>query len=87
MTGPGISHTQLLKGAGASIMTTQGVQVDQSRTVDHPIATPVYPDMRRHGWDADAWPKLLARVLAADILVIARPICLGDSRNETRTAI
>lgn len=68
-------------------MTTQGVQVDQSRTVDQPIATGVNPDMREHGWDAEAWPKLLARVLAADILVIAGPICLGDSRNETRKII
>ena len=84
---PGTSHTQLLIDASATIMTKQGVQVDQFRAVDHPIATGVYPDMREHGWDTDAWPELFARVLAADILVIAGPIWLGDNSSETKKII
>ena len=84
---PGTSHTQLLIDASATIMTKQGVQVDQFRAVDHPIATGVYPDMREHGWDIDAWPELFARVLAADILVIAGPIWLGDNSSETKKII
>ena len=74
---PGVSHTQRLVDTSAAIMTTQGVRVDQLRSVDHPIATGVYPDMREHGWTIDAWPEIAARVLAADILVIAGPIWLG----------
>ena len=70
---PGMSHTQLLIDASAAIMAKQGVRVDQFRAVDHPIATGVYPDMREHGWEVDAWPELFGRVLAADILVIAGP--------------
>jgi multimeric flavodoxin WrbA len=84
---PGTSHTQLLIDASATIMTKQGVQVDQFRAADHPIATGVYPDMREHGWDTDAWPELFGRVLAADILVIAGPIWLGDNSSETKKII
>ena len=84
---PGASHTQLLVDASASIMAKQGVRVDQFRAVDHPIATGVYPDMREHGWEVDAWPELFVRVLAADILVIAGPIWLGDNSSETKKII
>src|SRR4029078_9871257 len=79
---PGTSHAQLLIDASATIMAKQGVQVDQFRDVAHPIATGVSPDMREHGWDTDAWPELFGRVLAADILVIAGPIWLGDKSSE-----
>jgi multimeric flavodoxin WrbA len=68
-------------------MSHQGVRVDQFRAVDHPIATGVYPDMREHGWEVDAWPELFPRVLAADILVIAGPIWLGDNSSETKKII
>ena len=84
---PGTSHTQLLIDASATIMAKQSVQVDQFRAVDHAIATGVYPDMREHGWDVDAWPDLFPRVLAADILVIAGPIWLGDNSSETKKII
>jgi len=84
---PGLSHTQRLIDISASIMTRQGVHVDQFRSVDHDIASGVYPDMRDHGWDEDAWPDLFLRVLAADILVIAGPIWLGDNSSETKKVI
>jgi multimeric flavodoxin WrbA len=74
---PGMSHTQLLVDASASIMSKHGVRVDQFRAVDHPIATGVYPDM----------PELFERVIAADILVIAGPIWLGDNSSETKKII
>jgi multimeric flavodoxin WrbA len=84
---PARSHTQLLIDVSAGIMAKQGVTVDQFRAVDHPIATGVYPDMREHGWDEDAWPELMPRVLAADILVIAGPIWLGDNSSQTKKII
>jgi len=61
--------------------------VDQFRAVDHPIATGLYPDMREHGWPEDAWPDLFGRVLAADVLVIAGPVWLGDNSSETKKVI
>src|SRR3954454_18883806 len=84
---PAASHTQLLVDVSAEIMAKQGVSVDQFRAVDHDIATGVYPDMREHGWATDAWPELFGRVLAADILVIAGPIWLGDNSSETKKVI
>jgi multimeric flavodoxin WrbA len=84
---PGTSHTQLLIDASATIMERQGVTVDQFRAVDHAIASGVYPDMREHGWAEDEWPELFPRVLAADILVIAGPIWLGDNSSETKNVI
>ncbi len=84
---PGTSHTQFLIDASATIMRRQGVEVDQFRSVDHDIATGVYPDMRERGWDVDEWPALFPRVMAADILVIAGPIWLGDNSSETKKII
>jgi multimeric flavodoxin WrbA len=84
---PEPSHTQLLIDVSAGIMAKQGVSVDQFRAVDHDIATGVYPDMREHGWASDEWPELFPRVLAADILVIAGPIWLGDNSSQTKKVI
>jgi multimeric flavodoxin WrbA len=84
---PAPSHTQLLIEVSAGIMARQGVAVDQFRAVDHDIATGVYPDMREHGWPSDEWPELFGRVLAADILVIAGPIWLGDNSSQTKKVI
>ena len=84
---PEVSHTQHLIDISASIMAKQGVRVDQFRSVDHAIATGVYPDMRDHGWAEDAWPELFSRVMAADILVIGGPIWLGDNSSETKKVI
>ncbi len=84
---PTVSHTQVLVDTSAAIMAKQGVHVDEFRSVDHPIASGVYPDMREHGWELDAWPELFSRVLAADILVLAGPIWLGDNSSETKKVI
>jgi len=84
---PGVSHTQRLIDVSAGIMAKQGVKVDQFRAVDYPIASGVYPDMREYGWEEDAWPDLFPRVQAADILVIAGPIWLGDNSSETKKII
>ena len=84
---PAQSHTQGLVDYSAAIMMSHGVSVDQFRAVDHDIATGVRPDMTEHGWKIDEWPRLLERVLAADILVIAGPIWLGDNSSVTRHVI
>ena len=57
------------------------------RVVDHDIATGVYPDMTEHGWASDEWPEIYPRVLAADILVVAGPIWLGDNSSVTKQVI
>ncbi|GAB0103721.1 flavodoxin family protein [Nocardia sp. JMUB6875] len=84
---PGISNTQGLIDASARIMEKHGVEVDHIRAVDHDIATGVWPDMTEHGAKSDEWPQLQRRVMAADILVVAGPIWLGDNSSVTKRVI
>ena len=67
-------------------MTTQGVTVSCIRPVDVDAPFGVYPDMTKHGWSVDEWPSVQEQVMAADILVVATPIWLGDKSSVcTRT--
>ena len=84
---PEVSNTEGLIEVSASIMRRHGVEVEVLRTIDHDIATGVYPDMREHGWEEDEWPDLFDRVMAADVLVIGGPIWLGDNSSETKKVI
>ncbi len=84
---PAKSHTELLVNASHSLMDKQGVSTEVIRPVDHQIATGVYPDMREHGWDYDEWPAIYEKVKAADIIVIAGPIWLGDNSSITKQLI
>lgn len=84
---PEISNTDGLIEASAALMNKNGVQTEIIRAVDHDIAPGVYPDMTKHGWATDAWPELYKKVQAADIIVIAGPIWLGDNSSETKKII
>lgn len=84
---PAPSHTQLLIENSENIMKKQGVQTNVIRSVDHDIASGVYPDMTKRGWKTDEWPELFKDILAADILVIAGPIWLGDNSSEVKKVI
>ena len=84
---PQVSNTQGLIDLSAAILSKQGVRVETIRAADHDIATGVWPDMTEHGAATDAWPSLYAKVLAADILVIAGPIWLGDNSSVTKRVI
>jgi len=84
---PELSHTQALVDISANIMRKNGIAVEVIRAVDHDIATGVWPDMTEHGWDSDEWPEIFPRVLAADILVVAGPIWLGDNSSVTKRII
>ncbi|MFD4430234.1 flavodoxin family protein [Nocardia sp. NPDC058497] len=84
---PEPSNTQGLVDVSAHIMAENGVAVSHIRAVDHDIATGVWPDMTEHGWATDEWPALQEQVMAADILVIAGPIWLGDNSSVTKRVI
>jgi multimeric flavodoxin WrbA len=84
---PEPSNTDGLVEASAKLMTKHGVEVERIRAVDHDIAVGVYPDMTQHGTKVDEWPELFQRVMAADILVIAGPIWLGDNSSVTKRVI
>jgi len=84
---PSPSHTDRLIKVSQQIMEKQGVQTEVIRTIDHDIATGVYPDMREKGWATDEWPELYKKVMTADILVVAGPIWLGDNSSQTKKLI
>jgi multimeric flavodoxin WrbA len=84
---PGVSNTEGLLEASRELMASHGVETEVIRTVDHDIASGVYPDMREHGWDSDEWPEIYKKVQAADILVICGPIWLGDNSSQTKKLI
>lgn len=84
---PEVSNTQGIIDLSARLMRAQGVSVEVIRAIDHDIATGVYPDMTEHGWATDAWPSLFPQVQAADILVLAGPIWLGDNASVTRRIV
>src|SRR6476620_10733195 len=64
---PEQSHTQGLADIAVEIMRRQGVTVDVVRTIDHQIASGVWPDMSEHGWERDDWPAIFEQVSAAHI--------------------
>jgi multimeric flavodoxin WrbA len=78
---PDPSHTQTLIDRSIAIMAAQGVSVSCLRPVDVEAAFGVYPDMTEHGWEVDEWPAVQEQVMAADILVVATPIWLGDKSS------
>ena len=83
---PEPSHTQTLIDRSMAILQKQGVAVTSLRPVDVDAAFGVYPDMTEHGWATDEWPAVQEQVMAADILVVATPIWLGDKSSVcTRT--
>ncbi len=84
---PKPSHTQLLVDASMKLMEKQSIETDLIRLVDHDVATGVWPDMSEHGASSDEWPELQRRVMAADILVLAGPIWLGDNSSQMKLAI
>lgn len=84
---PEPSHTDHLINTSKAIMEKHGVKTEVIRVIDHDIATGVYPDMREQGWGSDEWPEIWKRVQAADILVLAGPIWLGDNSSQTKKVI
>ncbi len=84
---PEKSSTDLLIDKSAEILEKSGVSVERIRAVDHDIASGVYPDMTKKGWETDEWPEIQKKVMEADILVLAGPIWLGDNSSETKKVI
>ncbi|MFD4948969.1 flavodoxin family protein [Streptomyces sp. NPDC058239] len=84
---PEISNTQGLIDHSRAIMEEHGVTTEVVRAVDHDIATGVWPDMREHGRQTDAWPELYEKVMAADILVLCGPIWLGDNSSVMKRVV
>lgn len=79
---PALSNTQGLMQDSIAIMEKNGVDVDTFRLADFDVPPGMSPDMREDvdggNQQADDWPELSERILAADILVVGTPVWLGD---------
>lgn len=84
---PEKSNTEGLIEVSKLLMEKRGVSVEVIRPIDHDIATGVYPDMTKKGWDSDEWPQLFKKVLDANIVIVAGPIWLGDNSSVTKKII
>ncbi len=84
---PQQSHTEGLARIAVGIMEANGATVEMVRAADHDLPPGVSPDMREHGAATDAWPDLLDKVMAADILVLMTPIWLGDASSVCTSVI
>jgi multimeric flavodoxin WrbA len=85
---PDLSHTQGLADRSLGLLGEQGATVESLRLVDFEIAPGVQPDMREHGWTADAWPEVIwPKVRDADILIVGTAIQLGEPTSVARRLI
>ncbi|MET9697136.1 flavodoxin family protein [Streptomyces sp. NPDC006529] len=84
---PEVSNTDGLIDRSRAVMEAGGVTTELIRAVDRDIATGVWPDMTEHGWESDDWPVLYSQIMAADILVLAGPIWLGDNSSVMKRVI
>ena len=84
---PAPSNTEGLIDISRKIMEKHGVKTELIRSIDEDIAVGVYPDMREHGWETDAWVDIYKKVEKANILVLCGPIWLGDNSSEMKKII
>ncbi len=82
-----LSNTEHLLRVPYEIMQANGVGVEMLRPVDFDIPPGVFPDMREQGYSTDDWPELSKKVMAADILILATPIWLGEESSICRRVI
>jgi len=80
---PAPSSSELLGRQVLDALGEHGVTGSIVRLVDHDVRPGVQTDMG----DGDAWPAIRARVLAADILVMATPIWMGQPSSVTKRAL
>ncbi|GIG41779.1 flavodoxin family protein [Cellulomonas phragmiteti] len=80
---PARSSSELLARQVLDALAEHDVTGELVRLVDHDVRPGVQADMG----EGDAWPAIRAKVLAADILVLATPIWLGQPSSVTKRAL
>ena len=74
---PAASHTQRLMERSASILRSEGVEVQFLHAAARHIPFGMSTDMTNHGAERDDWPSIQEDVDQSDILVVGTPIWLG----------
>ena len=77
------SHTQVLAEIVAEELGAQDIQSEIVRLVEYVIK----PGTKNNMGKGDEWPRILEKVLAADIIVFATPIWWGNHSSLTQRAI
>ncbi len=80
---PAASSSELLATQVLDALREQGVAGSHVRIVDHDVKPGVETDMG----DGDAWPGIREQVLAADILVLATPIWMGQPSSVAKRVL
>jgi len=81
------SHTRRLLSRVAGVMETEGVAVELVHLLEHRIGFGMVKDTTSIGDEADDWPEIHRRIMAADILVVGTPIWLGVKSSVATLAI
>ncbi len=81
---PAPSNTEALTRVVLDALERGGATTDLIRLVDHVIEPGVVSEAVS---DADEWPGLRERILAADILVLATPTWIGQPASTIKRAI
>jgi multimeric flavodoxin WrbA len=78
--GPKASSTQKLLDQILHALEQHGVRCSSERVVDHDIR----PGVSNDEGDGDAWPAMRKQIMAADILVVATPIWMGQPSSVSK---
>ena len=77
------SSTDVLLKSLLSEFTTLRVEHETLRCVNHDI----HPGVTSDEGPGDAWPEILAKILAADILVVGAPIWMGQPSSVCKRVL
>lgn len=75
---PEPSSTEALAQVVLDALAARGVETDMIRVVDHDVGPGVVSEAVS---DADEWPVLRARIVEAEILIVATPTWLGQQSS------
>ena len=81
---PEESSSGSLSDVVLSALREEGVETDAIRLADHTIEPGVVSEAVS---DADEWPAIRERILAAEILVVATPTWLGQPSSVSKRAL
>lgn len=80
----GQSSTDAMIGVLADALAEHGVMVSETlRIAAHDVKTGITSDEG----DGDAWPAIVAKVLAADILILGTPIWMGQMGSVAKRVL
>lgn len=80
---PQVSNTEAMCEVLAEHLATHGVKSEIIRLVDYKIL----PGLKRNMGKGDEWPKIIPKLLAADIIIFATPIWWGIASSLMQRVI